>query len=52
MKLVQNPNITPEEWTQTKSKFMTFMFAVFMKEVPEAMQELGHHVWNELRNED
>ena len=52
MKLAQNPNMTPEEWAQTKSEFMTFMFAVFVKEVPEAMQELGHHVYNELRKED
>ena len=52
MKLVQNPNMTPEEWAQTKSEFMTFMFAVFVHEVPEAMQELGKHVWNELQKEN
>lgn len=52
MKLAQNLHMTSEEWMQTKSEFMTFMFAVFVKEVPEAMKELGHHVWNELRNED
>lgn len=52
MKLAQNPNMTLEEWTQTKSKFMTFMFAVFVREVPEAMQELGHHVYNELRGKN
>ena len=49
MKLAQNPNMTPEEWAQTKSEFMTFMVAVFVREIPEAMQELGHHVYNELR---
>lgn len=48
MKLKQNPNMTPEEWQDTKSQFMTFMFAVFVKEVPEAMQELGSHLWHEL----
>ena len=52
MKLAANPNMTPEEWAQTKSEFMTFMFTVFVKEVPEAMQELGHHVYNELRKEN
>ena len=52
MKLAQNPNMTPEEWAQTKSEFMTFMFAVFVHEVPEAMQELGKHVWNELQKEN
>ncbi len=52
MKLAQNPHMTPEEWAQTKSEFMTFMFTVFVKEFPEAMQELGHHVYNELRKEN
>ena len=49
MKLAANPNMTPEEWQQTKSEFMTFLFAMFVRETPEAMQELGHHVWNELQ---
>ena len=49
MKLAANPNLTPEEWQQTKSEFMTFLFAMFVKETPEAMQELGKHVWNELQ---
>ena len=49
MKLAQNPNMTVEEWKETKSEFMTFLFAMFMKESPEAMQELGTHVYNELQ---
>lgn len=52
MKLAQNPSLTPEEWQQTKSEFMTFLFAVFVRETPEAMQELGTHVWNELNKEN
>ena len=52
MKLAQNPDLTPEEWAQTKSEFMTFLFTVFIKETPEAMQELGSHVWNELRKQE
>jgi len=52
MKLAQNPSLTPEEWQQTKSEFMTFLFAVFVHETPEAMQELGTHVWNELNKEN
>ena len=52
MKLKQNPNMTPEEWQDTKSQFMTFMFAVFVKEVPEAMQELGSHLWYELNAQE
>ena len=49
MKLAQNPNMTAEEWAQTKSEFMTFLFAMFVKETPEAMKELGGHVWNALQ---
>lgn len=51
MNLAANPNLTPEEWQQTKSEFMTFLFAVFVKETPETMKELGNHVWHELRKE-
>ena len=49
MKLAQNPHMTAEEWAQTKSEFMTFLFAMFVKETPEAMKELGGHVWNALQ---
>ena len=49
MKLAQNPNMTAEEWAQIKSEFMTFLFAMFVKETPEAMKELGGHVWNALQ---
>jgi len=52
MKLKQNPNMTPEEWQDTKSQFMTFMFAMFVKEVPEAMQELGSHLYRELNAQE
>jgi hypothetical protein len=51
MKLAENPSMTPEEWKQTKSEFMTFLFYQFVKECPEAMSELGDHVYNELRKE-
>lgn len=49
MKLEENPNMTPEEWARTKSEFMTFIFAMFVQNTPEAMQELSCHVWNELQ---
>lgn len=51
MKLEQNPNMTAEEWQRTKSEFMTFIFFAFVKETPEAMRELGQHVWNELQKD-
>ena len=41
MKLAANPNMTPEEWQDTKSQFLTFLFAMFVKETPEAMAELA-----------
>ena len=47
--LKKNPNMTPDEWAQMKSQFMTFIFTMFVKENPQAMHELGTHVYNELR---
>ena len=49
MKLAENPNITQEEWQDTKSQFLTFLFAMFVKETPEAMAELAQHCWDELQ---
>ena len=48
-KLKQNLSLTPEEWTRTKSEFMTFLFVEFLKRTPEAMSEISSHVWEELR---
>jgi len=50
-KLKENPNMTAAEWKETKSEFMTFLFAMFVKEMPQAMNELGHHIWNELQKD-
>ena len=49
MKLAENPNMTQEEWQDTKSQFLTFLFATFVKETPEAMAELAQHCWDELQ---
>lgn len=49
MKLKENPNMTEDEWKQTKSEFMTYIFMLFVKEHPEAMKELATHTYNELR---
>ena len=49
MKLAENPNMTQEEWQETKSQFLTFLFAMFVKETPEAMAELAQHCWDELQ---
>lgn len=52
MKLAQNPRMSKEEWKQTKSEFMTFIFCQFVQDCPGAMQELAGHVWEELQKED
>ena len=49
MKLEENPDMTTEEWQDTKSQFLTFLFAMFVKETPEAMAELAQHCWDELQ---
>ena len=41
--------MTAEEWAQTKSEFMVFLFSALLKEQPELMKELGGHVWNALQ---
>lgn len=52
MKLEANPNLTPEEWKQTKSEFMTFIFYQALKEFPDLMHEFSGHVYNKLRAEE
>jgi hypothetical protein len=44
----QNPKMTVEEWQQTKSEFMTFLFCMFVKETPESIREMGEHIYNEI----
>lgn len=51
MKLAENPYMTEEEWKNTKSEFMTYLFCEFVKENPKAMNELGEHVYNEISKE-
>lgn len=49
MKLAESPDMTQEEWQDTKSQFLTFLFAMFVKETPQAMAELAQHTWDELQ---
>lgn len=49
MKLKENPNMTAEEWNTTKAQFMVFIFNEYMKTDAQAMQELGGHIYRELR---
>ena len=49
MKLAQDPNMTPEEWQNTKYQLLTCLFVMIVNENPEAMKEMGTHVWNEMQ---
>ena len=51
LKLTENPDLTPEQWKDTKSQFMTYLFCMFVTDCPEAKQEIAEHVWNELNKE-
>lgn len=51
MKLAENPSMTKEEWDQTKQQFLVYLFHSFIKETPQAMQELGEHIYNEINAE-
>lgn len=49
IRLKQNPDMSPDEWKQAKSEFMTFLFCRFVQDCPGAMEELAGHVWEEMR---
>lgn len=49
IKLLENPDMTQEEWQNVKNQFLTFLFAMFIKENPDAMEELARHCWDELQ---
>lgn len=51
-KLKENPSMTTEEWTRTKQELVAFIFCEYMKNTPQAMQELATHTYNELRATD
>lgn len=45
----RNPKMTVAEWEKIKQDFLVFWYYQFIKETPEAMQELAEPVWTELR---
>lgn len=47
--LKKNPDLTPEEWNNTKRDFMTFCFWKVIQETPDLMDEFSRHVYNMLR---
>lgn len=50
MKLKDNPNMTSEDWSQTKSEFMTFLFYQVVQNDPRLLEEFGSHIYNALRD--
>ncbi len=50
MKLKENPNMTAEEWKETKKQFMMFIFSQIMMNDKNMMNELAEHTYNELKN--
>lgn len=51
MKLKENPYLTKEEWNETKSEFMTWLFCQLCLENSEISSELAEHVWEKLQQE-
>lgn len=49
--LKQNPNLTPDEWQKMKQQFMMHCFCEFVKNNPDVMQEMGLHLYNELKQQ-
>ena len=47
-KLKENPGLTADEWNNTKSEFMTWIFCQFVMNHPEAMEELASHTYEEI----
>lgn len=48
--LKQNPNLTPDEWGKMKQQFIMHCFYEFVKSNPDVMQEMGLHLYNELKH--
>ena len=46
--LLTHPDMTKEKWQEIKSEFLTFVFIEFVKNHPEAMEELATHTYNEI----
>lgn len=49
--LEANLNMTPEEWEDIKSKFMTYLFLTMLKNHDDMMEEFSNHVFNRIMDE-
>jgi len=51
LKLVENPHMTQEEWTEAKQGLLVYMFAELLKNEPPLMREYAGHMYHLLRGE-
>lgn len=49
--LKKNPDLTQEEWSDIKARFMVFLFHLIMSECPVLKHEFAIHTYDALRKE-
>ena len=52
IKLAENPDITPEEWTEAKRGLALYLFMETLKNEPALMEEYAAHMYRTLRGEE
>lgn len=48
--LEHNPNLTVEEWQETKQSLLTFLSLMVIKEMPEVGNEISREIYKALQN--
>ena len=48
--LERNPNLTVEEWQETKQNLLTFLSLMVIKEMPEVGNEVSREIYKALQN--
>lgn len=48
--LEYNPNLTVEEWQETKQSLLTFLSLMVIKEMPEVGNEVSREIYKALQN--
>ena len=48
--LEHNPNLTVEEWQETKQSLLTFLSLMVIKEMPEVGNEVSKEIYKALQN--
>lgn len=46
-----NPNLTPEEWSKIKERFMLSIFAEMLKDNEVFQKQFAHLVWEKLNTD-